>query len=81
MDKIIKSIKLNLKGKEVNLTIDQARALKSALDELFGKEVIKEIHHDNTWCWRCYEPLVTYTNNPCPEYIYTSSDGTLCLSA
>lgn len=38
----IKKVVLDLGGKEVTLTIEQVRNLKSALDELFGKKIIYE---------------------------------------
>jgi len=37
---LIKSVELDLGGKVVKLTMKQAQALKDALDELFGTEVI-----------------------------------------
>lgn len=42
MNKAIKKIELDLGGKVVSLTPEQAKNLKEALDELFGKEVIRE---------------------------------------
>ena len=43
MDNIIKELKLQLGKKEVVLTVEEAKKLKEALDELFGKEVVKEV--------------------------------------
>jgi len=42
---VIKKIVLDLDGVEVALTTKQAKKLKEALDELFGKEIVKEIQH------------------------------------
>ena len=46
MDKAIKKIVLDLGGKEVTLTPKQAQNLKNALDELFGKEIVKVIEKE-----------------------------------
>ena len=46
MNKMIKKIELDLGGKKVELTPTQAKNLKEALDELFGKEVIREVVRD-----------------------------------
>ena len=43
MNKAIKKIELDLGGKTVSLTPAQAKNLKEALDDLFGKEIIKVI--------------------------------------
>ena len=42
MNKMIKKIELDLGGKIISLTPEQAKNLKSALDDLFTKEVIRE---------------------------------------
>lgn len=49
MNKAIKKIELDLGGKTVTLTPEQAKNLKDALDDLFGKEIIvkKEYIHDS----------------------------------
>jgi len=59
MENVIKEIKFKIDKKEFTLTTGQARKFKEALDELFGKEVIKEIreehhHHDYSWPYRWY---------------------------
>ncbi len=56
----ITRIKLRLDGKIVELTVAQAKKLKNSLDELFGKEIVREVHHHG-WHW--------YYNTP---YIYIS---------
>ena len=45
MDNIIKKIVLDLCKKQVELTPEQCKKLKDALDEMFGKKVVKEEHH------------------------------------
>lgn len=56
----IKKIILDLgDGHEITIPIEKAKKLKAALEELFGKEVIKEIreehhHHNNVWPYRWY---------------------------
>lgn len=44
MDDIIKKIVLNIGNKQVELTPEQAKKLKEALDEIFGG-VVKERHY------------------------------------
>jgi len=63
---IIKNITLDLGDKEVSLTLDQAKSLKSALDDIFGKETV--IYRDNSWWWN--RPLITG-----PTYL-TDKDST-----
>ena len=61
MDKAIKKIVLDLGGKEVTLTPKQAKNLKTALDELFGVRVVKEIHHHDGWpYWYWNQPARLY---------------------
>jgi hypothetical protein len=69
MNKMIKKIELDLGGKKVALTPEQAKNLKDALDELFEKEVIKEkeyvpyyppYRYPFFWEWQPY--WVTFTS-------------------
>jgi len=46
MNKAIKKIELDLGGKIVSLTPQQAQNLKDALDDLFGKEIVKVIEKE-----------------------------------
>lgn len=39
----IKKVVLDLDGKEIVLTIEQAKKLKKVLSEMFGKEIVKEL--------------------------------------
>lgn len=39
----VKRIVLKIEDKEVSLTPEQAKKLKVVLDELFGKEIVKEV--------------------------------------
>ena len=67
---IIKKIILDLGGKEVELTTGQAKKLKEALDEMFGKEIVKEIHHYDYWQWYPYK--LCEPNKPYWEtYVYS----------
>lgn len=54
MDNIIKKIVLDLGRKQVELTPEQCKKLKAALDEMFGKEVVREVHHHDYWPYRWY---------------------------
>ncbi len=57
----IKKIVLDLgDGHEITIPIEKAKKLKKALEELFGRDVIKEVreehhHHWNKW-WFDYQP-------------------------
>ncbi len=74
----IEKIVLNIEGEKVSLTPEQAKKLKSLLDEMFGKEVIREVikeehhHHDRYpyyWYWTLPTPQWV------PNYVYCSSTG------
>ena len=43
MNRMIKKIELDLGGKTITLTPEQAKNLKDALDSLFGKQIVKVI--------------------------------------
>ena len=66
MNKAIKKIELDLGGKTVNLTPEQAKNLKDALDELFGKEVIREIVHERDYTPVPYMPTEPYYRRTYP---------------
>jgi len=67
----IKSVKLCIGKREIDLTIDEARKLKNALDELLGKETIREVHIHDEWSWH-WSPLPVhipnYTLPDCPVF-------------
>ena len=54
----IDSLDIKIGGREIKLSIAEAKKLKKALEELFGKEVIHEYH--NGWYYRQY-PYQYYT--------------------
>ena len=89
MNKMIKKIELDLGGKKVSLTPEQAKNLKAALDELFGKEVIREIHeiheHHDDYPWSLpvppYQPIWWSTTTTIPGANWRSNTGTLRLTA
>ena len=65
----IEKIVLNIEGEKVSLTPEQAKKLKTLLDEMFGKEIVKEIireehHHHNDW----YPRPTWYWNYSTPHY-------------
>lgn len=70
MKNIIKRIELDLDGKRVSLTPQQARNLKVALEELFGaKEVVREEHHHHdSYPW--YAPNYPVWPYPAPTYTW-----------
>ena len=51
----INNIVLNVGKKEIVLSVDQAKKLKGLLEDLFGKEVIKEVKHEHHYDWY-YKP-------------------------
>ena len=78
----IKKIVLDLSGKEVSLTTEQAKKLHELLDELFGKETIYipgpiVIERDHWW-WHPTQPMWTCSNSSGTEVRYAS--GTLSAS-
>jgi hypothetical protein len=56
----IEKMVLNIEGEKVSLSIEQAKKLKKILDELFGKEIVKEVVHEHHygWWYRPYYPNV-----------------------
>jgi len=86
MDNIIKELKLQLGQKEVVLTMDEAKKLKEALDELFDKEIINVPTpyplpypvYPEPWHWRRpYEPIWTTTTGCTVRYDSNTSAMTL----
>lgn len=43
----IKTLKIKMGKKEVEITVDEARKLHEVLAQLFGDKVVKEVHHDH----------------------------------
>ena len=78
MNKAIKKIELDLGGKVVSLTPEQAKNLKDALGDLFGKEIVREkeyvpypqpypVNHPLRpyWYWRDCTPNLPYYHTTC----------------
>ena len=69
---IIKAVKLDLDGKEVDLTIEQAKKLQAALNEIFGEKVVKTVVHEYPYSlFPVTTPIPTYWyGEPCqwPNY-------------
>ena len=72
----VKKIVLNIDGKEISLTMEQAKKLKDILGELFRKEIIKEtireINYPPIWVYE--QHIVPY--NPLQPQIWCQSGGT-----
>ena len=68
--KIKKKIVLDLGGKEVTLTVEQAKKLKEILSDMFGREFVKEIihHHDKYYDWTYNKPIITYCDGSTSKY-------------
>ena len=54
----IESLKINIGKKEIELSVEEAKKLKKALEDIFGKEIVHEHHHD--WWYRPYYPVQPY---------------------
>lgn len=82
---IIKSVKLDLGGKTVDLTIEQAKNLKVALDELLGEKVVTKevVKHEYIptypWYWReprpFWDPNITWGTEIGDQPALTMSSG------
>lgn len=75
MDNIIKKIVLDLGKKQVELTPEQCRKLKAALDEMFGKKEEKHYHHhhDIWWpYWYSSTSTITWPQETSWEYQVTN---------
>jgi hypothetical protein len=61
----IKKMIIQLGDRDIELKMEEAKKLQAALNELFGKEVVKEIHHDRYrypyWQWVYTAPNYTVT--------------------
>ena len=80
----IKSIRIKMGKREVELPISEARELKEALDELFGKEIVREVIGvaRHPWYWEraipMYQPTTptwcaSYDSNTSILNVQTSS--------
>jgi len=49
----IDSLNIKIGGREISLSVAEAKKLKKALEDLFGKEVVHE-HHDH-WYYKYYQ--------------------------
>lgn len=79
IDKLI----LNIEGEKISLTIEQAKKLKQTLEELFQKEIIKEIiheHHYDWWYRRNWYWDGTQDYNFNPPVTYCSSNNSIEMS-
>lgn len=82
----MKEIVLKIGKKEVKLTPDECKKLKAVLEEIFGKEIIKEtteVHHYLPHTWYYYPSLPAFTNPIYCGDTYTTctADGSsVCLS-
>lgn len=58
----VSEIVLKIGQREIKLSVEEAKKLKSALEGLFGKEVIKEVKHEHHYDWY-YQPHYYKTNS------------------
>lgn len=80
MEPQITSIKIKLGKKEAELTIEEAKKLKSALEDVFGvKKDTEVIHHYDWWHpWKIYTYQEPYKQDWGTVYCKNTSQ-TLCL--
>jgi len=69
----VKSIKLQLGRKEVELTVEEAKKLKSALDGFLGKEIVREC---GGWWWYPYTYKILCSSDE-PSGEWRSDDGSV----
>lgn len=73
----IEKVVLNVEGEKINLSVEQAKKLKGILDELFGKEIIKEVvekHHYRDWYYRPYQIWCDTSAVPYNNKFYCSNN-------
>lgn len=73
----IEKVVLNVEGEKINLSVEQAKKLKGILDELFGKEIIKEVvekHHYHDWYYRPHQILYGTSSVPDNNKFYCSNN-------
>lgn len=84
-DKIeIKSVEIQLGKEKVKITIEQAKKLKDLLDDMFGKEIVREKHHYHNsypwrWHWDCSNVSPLYVGDNSGTITYGASTQSLCL--
>lgn len=77
-DKVeVKKIVLNISGKEVSLTVEQAKKLKGMLEEIFGKVVEEHHHHYDRWYYPTY-PIVQ--PQPLSPYYWSATSQSINCS-
>lgn len=66
MNEVIKKLVLQLGDKEVELTLDEAKKLHEALNEMFEQKVVtvERHHYGYPWRWTPYWYSDTYTVTP-----------------
>lgn len=77
----IKKIVLQLGIKEVELTVEECKKLKEVLSEMFGKDVVKKIHHHDYYKWYWQQPITYFTNKtaPNPNIVYCSNTASISM--
>lgn len=80
----IEKMVLNIDGEKVSLSMEQAKKLKNILDELFGKEIIKEVvekhHYHNDWYYKPYWQTNIAPTKWFDNVVYCSDNKSLALS-
>jgi hypothetical protein len=79
----VESVNIKIGGREINLSVEEAKKLKSALEDLFGKEVVHE--YLDKWYWRPYQqyPLTPFywgTVNCQATNAGITADATNCVN-
>lgn len=75
----IKKVTLQIGKKEIELSIEDAKALKAALEGLFGQNIIRIEEHHHGYPWRWCGPI--YHNVPLTNPGYEKWEITCGLSS
>ena len=83
----IEEVVLKIGDKKITLSVEEARELKTKLNDLFGREVIREIVYKDKWYWeypRPFEPIWVDTSKPnfhlCPTVVCDSDSSRLTIT-
>ena len=58
----VKKITLQIGKREIELSVDEARNLKAALEGLFGRDVVREVVRDGCHHWHWWQTPYSYTS-------------------
>lgn len=79
-DVAVSSVTIKIGGRELNLTVEEAQKLKRALEELFGRNVVKEVIHKHDYIgsarpWKWWYADKTYCSSSTDDFVARSLRG------